>query len=300
MKKKPVKKTASTKEQHHRPNKSGEDKSSPFKKSASGKSANPKQTVSKKQQPMEENRELKTSDIFTPQEVAHFKTLLLEKRAEIIGDMSAIENEALDKSRGESSGDLSNMPIHMADLGTDNYEQEFALNLVDSERRLLNEIHAALERIEDGVYGICEGTGKPISKTRLEACPWSRFSIEYAQMVEQGLVREGDKVYSSPDRYKSRDDDEENSEDVEDAQSSDEIDDAAAEDGELEEEPLDDEEIDDIDTDLDSIEDHHEKPIEEDESADEDDHRLRHKGGSEPFATYDLDENLDEEDSDDR
>jgi DnaK suppressor protein len=62
---------------------------------------------------------------------------------------------------------------------------------MDSERRLLVQIEDALGRIETGTYGICEGTGKPISKARLEAQPWARYSVEYAKMVEEGRVREG-------------------------------------------------------------------------------------------------------------
>lgn len=125
----------------------------------------------------------------TQEELAHFQRLLLEKRGEIIGDVSSMESDALRKSRVEA-GDLSNMPIHMADLGTDNYEQEFALGLLDSERKLLHEINDALLRIEDGTYGICEGTGEPIPKPRLEASPWARYSVKYASLLEKGLVIE--------------------------------------------------------------------------------------------------------------
>jgi DnaK suppressor protein len=126
----------------------------------------------------------------TAADIAHFRGLLLQKRREILRSVSEIEGEALRKSRLDASGDLSSMPIHMADLGTDNFEQEFSLELMNSERRLLVEIDDALGRIENGSYGVCEGTGKPISKARLEAQPWARYSIEYARMLEQGLVEE--------------------------------------------------------------------------------------------------------------
>jgi RNA polymerase-binding protein DksA len=79
--------------------------------------------------------------------------------------------------------------MHMADMGTDNYEQEFTLGLVEKERVLLREINQALAKIQDGTYGICEGTGKPITKVRLEAQPWARFSIEYARQMERGFIR---------------------------------------------------------------------------------------------------------------
>ena len=124
-------------------------------------------------------------------DLQHFRELLLQKRREILGNVSEIEGEALRKSRLDASGDLSSMPIHMADLGTDNFDQEFSLELMDSERRLLVEIDDALNRITAGTYGICEGTGKPISKARLEAQPWARYSVEYAKMIEQGRAKEG-------------------------------------------------------------------------------------------------------------
>jgi len=124
----------------------------------------------------------------TAAEIKHFRQMLLDKRREILINVNEFEDEALKKSRMDASGDLSSMPIHMADLGTDNYEQEFALGLMDSERKLLREIDDALERIEKGTYGTCEGTGKPIPKARLEAQPWARYCVEYARMLEQGQV----------------------------------------------------------------------------------------------------------------
>ena len=121
--------------------------------------------------------------------IEHFKQLLLQKRREIISNVYEMEGETLKKSRLDASGDLSSMPIHMADIGTDNYEQEFALGLMDSERKLLREIDDALQRTEQGTYGLCEGTGKQIGKARLEAQPWARYCVEYARMLEQGLVK---------------------------------------------------------------------------------------------------------------
>lgn len=123
-------------------------------------------------------------------DIRQFKQMLLAKRAEILRNVSEIEEETLKKSRLDASGDLSSMPIHMADLGTDNYEQEFVLGLMDGERKLLREIDYALQRIEDGTYGICEGTGKPIPKARLKAQPWARYCVEYARMLEQGTPSE--------------------------------------------------------------------------------------------------------------
>jgi DnaK suppressor protein len=119
-------------------------------------------------------------------ELEHYRDLLLAKRRELVGDMSSMEREAL--NRGGSSN-LSNLPMHMADMGTDNYEQEFTLGLMEKDRNLLREINAALGKIQDGSYGICEGTGLPIGKPRLEAQPWAKYSIEHARKLEQRGVR---------------------------------------------------------------------------------------------------------------
>ena len=134
----------------------------------------------------------KKKESLTAAEIKHFEQMLLEKREEIVGNVTEMEDEVLKKSRLDSSGDLSSMPIHMADLGSDNYEQEFALGLMDSERKLLREIDDALLRIQDKTYGICEGTDKPIQKARLEAQPWARYSVEHARMLEEGLVLEAE------------------------------------------------------------------------------------------------------------
>jgi len=116
-------------------------------------------------------------------ELAHFRDLLLAKRRELVGDMSSMEREAL----RSATTNLSNLPLHMADQGTDNYEQEFTLGLVEKDRQLLREINRALGKIIDGTYGLCEGTGKPINKARLEFQPWAKYSIEYARQLEKGL-----------------------------------------------------------------------------------------------------------------
>lgn len=131
-------------------------------------------------------------------ELGEFRRLLLEKRRQLLGDMSGMEAEAFRAKGQDGSGDLSTMPVHMADIGTDNYEQEFTLGLLESERRLLRDIDEALDRIEQNTYGICVGTGKAISLPRLRAKPWAKYCIEYARMIEQGLVRRPASTYQAP------------------------------------------------------------------------------------------------------
>ena len=125
----------------------------------------------------------------TLEDLETFRQLLMEKRRQLVGDVGSMESEALDKSRTTATGDLSMMPIHMADIGTDNYEQDFTISLIEGERDQLKEIDAALQRIKEGTYGICMATHKPISKARLKAKPWARFCVAYKRKQEASQRR---------------------------------------------------------------------------------------------------------------
>jgi RNA polymerase-binding transcription factor DksA len=121
------------------------------------------------------------------EELERFKELLLKKRAEICGDVRSLTDEALNRS-GNSHGDQSTMPIHMADLGTDNWEQEFTLGLIANEQAVVREIDEALERVRNQTYGMCLATHKRITKARLRAKPWAKYCIEYERAREEGRV----------------------------------------------------------------------------------------------------------------
>src|SRR6516165_5532619 len=96
-------------------------------------------------------------------------------------DASQLEGEGLRSGEAEAGGNLSHAPIHMADLGTDSFEQEFTLGLLENDEQRLKEIDAALERIEQWRFGRCEECEKVISKERLEALPFARHCIECAR-----------------------------------------------------------------------------------------------------------------------
>ncbi len=113
-----------------------------------------------------------------------YKERLILMRARLRGDVNAMAEAALSKTRTESSGDLSSMPIHMADVGTDNYEQEFTLSLMQTEEETLEMIEGALERIEDGVYGSCVECDGRVTKTRLKAIPYTPYCIKCASKLE--------------------------------------------------------------------------------------------------------------------
>jgi len=113
-----------------------------------------------------------------------YRDLLLIRRSEILGLVNDMEAEAL----RSSGGNLSHMPIHMADIGSDTAEQDFTLSMAEKERQMLVEIYEALDRIAAGTYGVCHATGKMIPKARLEAKPWAKYTIEAARLNEAGRL----------------------------------------------------------------------------------------------------------------
>ncbi len=116
-------------------------------------------------------------------ESKEFKKMLLGLRARLRGDVSAMADAALRKPRSESSGDLSSMPIHMADVGTDAFEQEFTLSLMEHDGDSLEQIEAALVRIEDGLYGVCVECEGKIPKARLEVLPHTPYCVKCAEKL---------------------------------------------------------------------------------------------------------------------
>ena len=119
-------------------------------------------------------------------ELKAYRARLLGLRARLRGDVSQMADATLKKRRSEANGDLSSMPIHMADMGTDNFEQEFTLSLMQNEEETLDLVEASLERIEEGTYGQCEECGVKIPKTRLNAIPYASLCVRCATQQEQG------------------------------------------------------------------------------------------------------------------
>lgn len=113
-------------------------------------------------------------------DLAEYLRLLLEKRAEIVGNVNGMENE-----RNASLGDIAHMPLHMADVGSDNFDQEFTLGLMESERERLRDIENAILRMREGYYGVCIESGRPIQKLRLEFAPWAKYCIDVARLKEK-------------------------------------------------------------------------------------------------------------------
>lgn len=117
----------------------------------------------------------------TKAKLEKYRLLLLAKRAELFGDVESMENEAL----RSGTGGLSHTPQHIAEQGSDSYDQTLSLNLAAKDRRLIKEIDDALKRIEEGTYGLCEMTSQPIPEDRLDELPWARYTIEAAREIER-------------------------------------------------------------------------------------------------------------------
>lgn len=122
---------------------------------------------------------------FNKKDLEKFKTILLEIRKKITGDLQHLEKDSLNTNARDSSGDLSGYSFHMADMATDNFDREFTLGLASNEQQLLNLVSDALHRIEDGSFGTCEGCKKPILLKRLQAQPYARLCIKCQEEDEK-------------------------------------------------------------------------------------------------------------------
>jgi RNA polymerase-binding transcription factor DksA len=121
----------------------------------------------------------------TKAEIESYRRNLLALRQRLNGDVSHLADEALRKNQQDATGNLSSMPIHMADIGSDNFEQEFTLNLMHNEELVLDEITAALERLDQGTFGRCEECQAVIPKARLTALPYTRHCVACARKLEK-------------------------------------------------------------------------------------------------------------------
>ncbi|MDX1636363.1 MAG: TraR/DksA C4-type zinc finger protein [Balneolaceae bacterium] len=122
----------------------------------------------------------------TPEELNHFRELLLEKRSEAKEILDQIDDNITNLDDADDA-DYSSITHHLGDVGSDVEEEELNYQLKERTRKFIEEINDALERIEKGTYGICKATGKPIAKGRLEAVPHTRYSIE---AKNKGLVED--------------------------------------------------------------------------------------------------------------
>lgn len=124
------------------------------------------------------NRQIKIK----PEWVKYYQNLI-DLRERLLHQMNGLAKE--------SAEEMASYSLHMADSGTDNFDRDFALSLLSSDQDAVYEIEEALKRIEKDTYGVCELTGKPIPRARLDAIPWTRFTVEaQAQLEREGALRQ--------------------------------------------------------------------------------------------------------------
>ena len=116
------------------------------------------------------------ASVLKNEELELFRQTLLNLRARLRGDLNQMTDEALRRDQPDASGNLSNVPLHMADIGTENYDQEFTLELIENEQDTLGEVHEALSRIDAGTLAAARivasqspGSGCRHSPTRASA-----------------------------------------------------------------------------------------------------------------------------------
>ncbi len=116
-----------------------------------------------------------------------YREMLLKKKAELARGIEHIANDTLKASGRDAGGDLSAYSLHMADMATDNYDREFALNLAENEQKVMHRIDAAVEKIDagTGVYGDCEACGKKIAKARLKVVPYVEYCVPCQEQQEK-------------------------------------------------------------------------------------------------------------------
>ncbi len=119
-----------------------------------------------------------------PADLETYRDSLLDLQSRLRGDLDQMTDEALRRGQPDSSGNLSNVPLHMADVGTENYDQEFTLSLIENEQETLGQIGEALQRIDAGTYGKCEECGELVAKPRLQALPYTKHCINCARAME--------------------------------------------------------------------------------------------------------------------
>jgi DnaK suppressor protein len=120
----------------------------------------------------------------TKTELSSYRERLEGMLRQLARDESQLRDEALGGVGGEASGSLSNVPLHMADLGSHQFEEELTLSLLGSEERIVEEITAACTRIDEGKFGRCAGCKKKIAKDRLHAVPYTRYCVKCADNLE--------------------------------------------------------------------------------------------------------------------
>ncbi len=121
----------------------------------------------------------------TKKQLEHFKAKLLEERKRVLEEMDELQQTNLKQSISEASGENSRYSYHLGDVASLSYGREFSMGLAERQQKYLEQVDEALQRIEDGSYGICKVTGEAIAIERLEEVPVAKYSVKGKEIMER-------------------------------------------------------------------------------------------------------------------
>lgn len=122
---------------------------------------------------------------FTKKQLDFFKDKLLTEKQRVLEEMDELQQSNLKQSISDSAGEISRYSYHLGDVASLSYGREFSMGLAERQQKYLEQVDEALQRIEDGTYGICKVTGELIDVERLEEVPVAKYSVKGKELMER-------------------------------------------------------------------------------------------------------------------
>lgn len=126
-----------------------------------------------------------TKKRLSKKELEHFRNKLLEEKKRVLEEMGELQNGNLMESFSDSAGEISRYSYHLGDTASLSYGREFSMSLAERQQKYLEQVDKALQRIEEGTYGICQVTGELIPFERLEEVPVAKYSVKGKEILEK-------------------------------------------------------------------------------------------------------------------
>jgi len=127
----------------------------------------------------------------TQEQLQYFKDKLLAEKQKVLEEMGELQQDNLKQSISDAAGENSRYSYHLGDVASLSYGREFSMGLAERQQKYLEQIDAALARVEDGTYGICKVTGDVIDIERLEEVLVAKYSVKGKEILERQKRKEG-------------------------------------------------------------------------------------------------------------
>ncbi len=132
-----------------------------------------------------EKKQVTTQEAFSSEQIKNFKEKLLSERNRVLEEMGEMQSSNLKQSISDQSGEVSRYSSHLGDTASLAYGREFSMGVTERQQKYLEQIDDALQRIDDGTYGICKVTGEPIPVERLEEVPVAKYSVKGKEILDR-------------------------------------------------------------------------------------------------------------------